>query len=63
VIRFAVKDACDATVAVTDAKGRIVRHLGSGMLGPNAPVPFLKNSLAQTLVWDGKDDILKEFGL
>ena len=35
---------------------RIVRHLASGVLGPKAPAPFERNSKAQTLVWDGKDD-------
>ncbi|MCG3179140.1 MAG: hypothetical protein BIFFINMI_01471 [Phycisphaerae bacterium] len=55
-IRFASKACCDATVAIQDADGRIVRHLASGVLGPNAPEPFAKNSLAQTIVWDSKDD-------
>jgi len=35
---------------------RVVRHLASGVLGPNAPAPFAKNARRQTLVWDGKDD-------
>ncbi len=35
---------------------RIIRHLASGVLGATAPEPFEKNSLAQALVWDGKDD-------
>ncbi len=55
-ISFASKGCCDATVAVEDAAGRIVRHLASGVLGRNAPPPFAKGSLKQTLVWDGKDD-------
>ena len=55
-IAFASKDYCDATVAIEDAQGKIVRHLVSGVLGPAAPEPFQKNSLKQTLVWDGKDD-------
>ncbi|MCK6473599.1 MAG: hypothetical protein L6R28_17890 [Planctomycetes bacterium] len=55
-ITFESKDFCDATVAVEDAEGRIVRHLACGVLGPNAPEPFKKDSLEQTLVWDGKDD-------
>ena len=33
-----------------------IRHLASGVLGPNAPEPFAKNSKAQTIVWDGKND-------
>ncbi|MHC4917445.1 MAG: hypothetical protein ACYTGB_18360, partial [Planctomycetota bacterium] len=56
VITFASKGFCDATVAIEDAKGRIVRHLASGVLGPNAPGPFQKNSKRQRLVWDEKDD-------
>jgi hypothetical protein len=55
-IAFAVKDFCDVTVAVEDAEGRIVRHLACGVLGANAPRPFRKDSLEQTVVWDGKDD-------
>ncbi len=55
-ISFAAKAACDATVAVEDAKGRILRHLASGVLGKNAPPPFAKGALAQTVAWDGKDD-------
>jgi hypothetical protein len=55
-IAFAARAACDATVAVEGPEGRIVRHLASGVLGKNAPPPFKKHSLAQTVVWDGKDD-------
>ncbi|MEX1095926.1 MAG: SMP-30/gluconolactonase/LRE family protein [Planctomycetales bacterium] len=55
-VRFASKGNCDVTVVVEDGAGRIVRHLASGVLGPNAPEPLQANSLAQTLVWDGKDD-------
>jgi flagellar hook assembly protein FlgD len=56
IISFASKGYCDATVAIEDASGRIVRHLVSGVLGPNAPAPFAKNSLSQRIVWDGKND-------
>jgi sugar lactone lactonase YvrE len=55
-ISFKSKAYCDATVVIENTQGRIVRHLISGVLGPNAPAPFKKNSLAQTLVWDGKND-------
>ncbi|MFW6158714.1 MAG: hypothetical protein ACOC8E_05090, partial [Planctomycetota bacterium] len=55
-LSFAVKDYCDVTVAIESEQGEIVRHLASGVLGPNAPEPFRKNSLEQTLVWDSKDD-------
>jgi hypothetical protein len=44
-------------VAVLAADGALVRHLAAGMLGPNAPAPFKKDSLAQEILWDGKDDL------
>jgi hypothetical protein len=56
-ITFAVREPCDATVAIENANGRILRHLACGVLGENAPEPFQKNSLKQRLVWDGKDEI------
>jgi hypothetical protein len=43
-------------VAIEDAKGRIIRHLASGVLGPKVPEPFQKDSKKQTVVWDGKND-------
>jgi len=55
-IAFTSKACCDATVAIEDARGRIIRHLASGVLGKNAPPPFKKNSKRQTVIWDGKDD-------
>lgn len=55
-IAFAVKDFCDVTVAIEDTKGKILRYLASGVLGPNAPEPLQKGSLRQTIVWDGKDE-------
>ncbi|MHC4914386.1 MAG: hypothetical protein ACYTGB_02760 [Planctomycetota bacterium] len=55
-ISFAAKAACDATIAIEDSRGKIVRHLVSGVLGDNAPAPFKKGTLKQTVVWDGKDD-------
>jgi len=55
-VRFATKAYCDCTIAIEDETGEIVRHLASGVLGSNAPAPFQKSSLAQTVVWDGKDD-------
>jgi hypothetical protein len=56
VISFSTSAKCDATVAVLDKDGRVVRHLASGLLGPNTPKPFRKDSLAQELEWDGGDD-------
>jgi len=71
-IAFETKALCDVTVAIEEAteKGtgtaaalrsqppfpRIVRHLVSGALGPNAPAPFKRNTMRQVIVWDGKDD-------
>ncbi len=60
-VAFETKGLCDVTVAVEEAgtgagPARIVRHLASGVLGPNAPKPFQKNSRAQVIVWDGKND-------
>jgi hypothetical protein len=71
-ITFETKSFCDVTVAIEEAgaggeasgtesriqnpKFKIIRHLAAGVLGPNAPVPFQKNSRRQTLVWDGKND-------
>ena len=61
-ITFTSNGFCDATVAIEDPSTgseqapRIVRHLASGVLGPNAPEPFKKNSRRQELVWDSKDD-------
>ncbi|MCX7805810.1 MAG: sigma-70 family RNA polymerase sigma factor, partial [Planctomycetota bacterium] len=59
VITFTSKGKCDATVAIVDKDGKIVRHLASGVLGPNAPWPFQQNSLSQKIEWDGKDDFGK----
>jgi hypothetical protein len=55
-ITFASKEACDATIAIEDAQGKILRHLASGVLGPNAPAPFQKGTLRQAVVWDSKND-------
>ena len=56
-ITFAVKGNCDVTVGIVDETGKVVRHLASGVLGSNAPKPFQKNSLKQTIYWNGKDDL------
>jgi len=56
-ITFAVKGYCDVTAGMIDEKGVVVRHLGSGVLGKNAPAPFQKDSLEQKLHWNGKDDL------
>jgi DNA-binding beta-propeller fold protein YncE len=55
-IEFAANRNTDVAVEILDKDGNIVRHLGAGVLGDNAPEPFKKGSLAQELVWDRKDD-------
>lgn len=60
VITFASRRRCDATVAILDKDGRIIRHLASGVLGKNAPYPFQQNALRQRIEWDGlRDDFRK----
>ena len=58
-ISFTSKDRSDVAVAVEDASGRIVWHLVYGVLGSNAPEPLRKDSLEQTVFWDGKDEFGK----
>ncbi len=55
-ISFETAGWCDVTVAIEDEEGAIIRHLASGVLGPNAPEPFQWNTKDQRVVWDGKDD-------
>jgi sugar lactone lactonase YvrE len=55
-ISFTVSAPIDVEVSVLDAKGTIVRHLASGLLGRNAPKPFKKDALKQELEWDLRDD-------
>ncbi len=55
-IRFTSKGYCDVTVVIEKNDGTILRHLASGVLGSNVPDPFQRNSLEQTVVWDGKND-------
>ena len=56
-ITFETKGFCDVTVVIEDTSGKILRHLASGVLGPNVPEPFVKNSKKQKIVWDGKNDL------
>lgn len=55
-ISFTTKDFCDTTICIEDQAGNIVRHIASGVLGKNAPEPFIKNSLVQEIFWDKKDE-------
>ncbi len=61
-ISFEVSARTDVIVAILDSKGKTIRHLASGVLGPNPPKPFKKDSLAQTITWDHKDDSGKPVG-
>ena len=56
MIRFATTDPADAAVWVQDDKQRTVRHLAAGLLGTNAPAPFLPGALIQELPWNFRDD-------
>ena len=55
VIAFALDRPDDVLVRIVDAKGRAVRNLACGVLGDNAPEPFVPKSLHQELAWDGTD--------
>jgi hypothetical protein len=56
-VSFAVSHDKDVVVSVVDDKGDVVRHLAAGLLGKNAPAPLAKNSLRQSITWDGNDDL------
>lgn len=56
-ISFETKGFCDVTIAIEDNTNKIVRHLACGVLGNNAPEPFIKNTKEQKIIWDGKDDL------
>jgi outer membrane protein assembly factor BamB len=58
-ITFTSSRETDVTVFIEDAGGKVVRHLAAGVLGTNPPAPLKPNTLAQSLVWDGKDDFGK----
>ena len=55
-ITFQVAAPTDVAVFIVNAHGKVVRHLGAGVLGSNPPTPFQANSLVQELLWDFKDD-------
>jgi len=56
-IAFAVSAPTDVEVAVLDARGKVIRHLAAGLLGKNAPQPLKKDTLAQKILWDRRDDL------
>jgi hypothetical protein len=47
-IFFETKGFCDVAVVIENRNGRIIRHVAHGVLGPNAPEPFQKDSKQQT---------------
>jgi len=53
-ITFSVTAPTDVEVAVVK-DGKVARHLAAGKLGDKSPAP-LQKGLAQSLVWDLKDD-------
>jgi len=55
-VTFVAPRMTDVAVSIQDTKGRVVRHLAAGRLGPNPPPPLQANALRQSLQWDGKDD-------
>jgi hypothetical protein len=58
-IAFTVSAPTDVEVAVVSGD-KVVRHLAAGVLGGQKdPPPPLAKGLAQTLEWDGKDDLGK----
>jgi DNA-binding beta-propeller fold protein YncE len=60
-VAFTVSESTDVAVYVLDKTGRVVRHLAAGAIGAGAQhaVP-LQKGLAQSIVWDGKDDSGKQ---
>ncbi len=60
VVDFELDREADVAVYVENAAGDVVRHLAAGVLGRNAPEPLKAGALAQSLVWDGRDDAGKE---
>lgn len=53
-IDFVLSAPTDVVLDVIDRTGRVVRHLGAGVLGDNAPPPFVAGSLRQSIFWDRK---------
>lgn len=57
-VSFTLAAKNDVEIAVLNAKGVVVRHLAAGVLGATNPPPEpLKPGLAQSLSWDGNDDL------
>ncbi len=59
-IEFALASPTDVEVSILDAQGKVVRHLAAGVLGGEKAPPLpLKAGLAQSIEWDGADDLGK----
>jgi HEAT repeat protein/sugar lactone lactonase YvrE len=56
LVEFAVTRPIDVAVVIRDREGRVVRHLAAGVLGKSAPEPLARDSLKQSLYWNGTDD-------
>ncbi|MBL8028013.1 MAG: hypothetical protein JNL74_16450 [Fibrobacteres bacterium] len=56
-IDFELNKYTDVEVSIVNlSDSTIIRHLAAGVLGTNPPLPFMANSLFQTLYWNGKAD-------
>jgi hypothetical protein len=58
-IDFTADRQTDVAIVIEDANGKVIRHLVAGSLGKNPPEPLKADKLAQSVVWDGKDDFGK----
>jgi sugar lactone lactonase YvrE len=61
-ITFTLAAPTDVAVDVVDAGGKVVRHLGSAALGAKNPPPPFTAGLAQSILWDRKDDAGRPVG-
>ncbi len=55
-ITFKLSRKTDVAVYIEDGEGKVVRHLAAGVLGDKAPRPLAAGKLAQSLLWDRRDD-------
>ncbi|MBL8025526.1 MAG: T9SS type A sorting domain-containing protein [Fibrobacteres bacterium] len=56
-VTFSVDAITDVAVSIVDVSdSTVVRHLAAGVLGGLVPPPLLKDSLRQTIYWDGRND-------
>lgn len=65
-ISFTLSQPADVEVSVVDGAGNGVRHVAAGVIGVSSPdrqrlgaepSPLQPSSLAQEVMWDGKDDL------